>query len=119
MNDENQNVNFSVDKNNLYKEESVTDLKVASIRKLIPVKSDGTKDNDRKTIFVGHTQLMSPQGPIPIHSPLKGNSLEEAIDEFPGAMKIALSDMVEKAKKMQQEQQKQKNDDSRIIIPGR
>ena len=34
-----------VDKSNLYKEESFTDLKVATIRRLSPVKHDGSPDN--------------------------------------------------------------------------
>ena len=42
-----QNINFSIDKNNLYREESLTDLKVGSIRRLIPLKSDGNADDRR------------------------------------------------------------------------
>ena len=30
-----QKIDFTVDKNNLYREESITDIKVASIRRLI------------------------------------------------------------------------------------
>ena len=120
MNDteQEQQINFSVDKTNLYREEAITDLKVASIRRLIPLHPDGTEDKSRASLFMGHTQLMSPQGPVPIQSPLTANNLEEAMDEFPNAMKKALEEVVENVKKMQQEQMKQK-DDSRIIIPGR
>ncbi len=113
-----QQIDFSVDKTNLYKEEAITDLKVASIRRLIPIHPDGTEDKSRVPLFMGHTQLMSPQGPVPIQSPLTANTLKEAMDEFPNAMKKALDEVLENVKKMQQEQM-QKKDDSRIIVPGR
>ncbi len=121
-------IDFKLDKTNLYREESITDLKVATIKKLVPVKSDGTDDESRTPIFVGNTQLMSPQGPVPLQAPLTANSLEEALDAFPDAMQVALEKMVERVKKMQQEQQKtqqqqqpqmQPQEKSRIIMPGR
>jgi hypothetical protein len=112
-----QQFDFTVNKKNLYREDSITDLNVASIRRLVPVNSDGSDDTSRTAVYVGHTQLMSPQGPVPIQASLEANSLEEAIDQFPPAMSQALAEMMEKVKKMQ-EQQKQEND-SRIIVPGR
>jgi hypothetical protein len=113
-----QNIDFTIDKTNLHREESITDLKVGAIRKLIPINPDGTEDKSRTAIFIGHTQLMSPEGPIPIQAALKVNNLEEAMDAFPDAMKQSLSEMIEKIQKMQQQKSKKK-DDSRIIIPGR
>lgn len=115
-------INFNVDKNNLYREESITDLKVASIRRLIPVKADGTEDSSRQTVFIGQTQLMSPEGPLPIQSELAAGTIEEALEAFPDAMQRALSEVVEKIKKMQQQQKQQSQsnrDGSRIIVPGR
>ena len=116
-----QNIEFSIDKNDLYREESFTDLKVGSIRRLVPVRPDGTDDTARKPIFVGHTQLMSQDGPLPIQSKLAANTLEEAMDVFPETMKMALNELVERIQKMRQQQQQQRrqNDDSRIIMPGR
>ena len=116
-----QNIEFTVDKDNLYREESFTDLKVGSIRRLVPTNPDGTDDTSRTPIFVGHTQLMSQDGPLPIQSKLAANTLEEAIDVFPETMKQALNELVERIQKMQQQQQQQQspqNDDSRIIVPG-
>ena len=121
--DQDQNIEFNIDKDNLYREESFTDLKVGSIRRLVPTKPDGTDDPSRTPIFVGNTQLMSPDGPMPIQSKLSANTLEEAMDVFPEAMKQALGELVERIQKMRQEQQQQQqsqqNDDSRIIMPGR
>ncbi len=111
-----QKIDFTVDKNNLYKEEAITDLKVASLRQLLPINVDGTKDETRDAIYIGHTQLLSPQGPIPIQSKMAAKNLKEAIDEFPHAMQQALAQVVEEVKK---QQQVQKQNESRIIIPGR
>jgi hypothetical protein len=113
------NINFSIDNNNLYREESLTDLKVGSIRRLIPVKTDGTADDSRTEVFIGHTQLMSPEGPLPIQSELAATSLEEAIKVFPATMKQALQELIDKMQEMQRQQQRQEKDKSRIIIPGR
>ena len=114
-----QQINFTVDKNNLYREESITDLKVASIRRLMPINADGTEDAGRTPVFMAQTQLMSPEGPVPLQSALKAGSIEEAIDEFPGAMQKALGEMVERVKKMREQQMNEQKKDSRIIVPGR
>ncbi len=115
---ENQ-IDFTVEKNNLYREENILDLKSASIRCLTPVKPDGTDDESREMIFVGNTQLMSPQGPVPLHAPLKAATLEEAMEVFPEAMQKAMAEMIENVKRMQEQEQAKQQDDSRIIMPGR
>jgi hypothetical protein len=114
-----ENFDFNVDRNNLYREEALTDLKVASIRRLVPVKADGSEDATRSPIFYGSTQLMTPEGPLPIQAQLAANNLNEAFEEFPGAMQTALSEMIEKIQKFQEQQQRKKNEGSRIIVPGR
>ena len=114
-----QQIDFTVDKNNLYREEAITDIKVASIRRLVPINPDGTEDPSRTSIYVGHTQLMSPEGPIPIQAKIPANNLEEAMDEFPNAMQKGLAEVIESIKKAQREQELKAKDDSRIIVPGR
>jgi len=110
-----QKINFTVDQKNLYREEGLTDMKVASIRCMVPVLPDGTDDKSRVNIYIGQTQLMSPEGPLPIQAVLPANDLKEAIAAFPQAMQTAMAKMVEELKKMQQSQQKK--NDSRIIVP--
>lgn len=110
-------LNFTVDKENLYREESVTDLKIANIQKLIPIKSDGSTDDNRETVFIARTQLNSPQGPIPIQARLEeAKSLDQAMDMFPKAMEAETKKVAEAFKRMQEQQQKKQ--DSRIIMPG-
>ncbi|MBW2195287.1 MAG: cytoplasmic protein [Deltaproteobacteria bacterium] len=86
-----QNVDLSVDKNNLYRQEVITDFKLCSITTYIPLNPDGTEDKSRTVIFLGQTQVMSPQGPTPIQARLEADNLEEAIDAFPEAMKQAVN----------------------------
>ncbi len=113
-------IDFNVDTDNLYREESITDFKIASIRKMVPIKADGTDDDSRTDIYIGHTQLVSPDGPVPLQAKLEANTFEEAVTEFPVAMQKALEEMFERVQKMQQEQQQQQQEDkSRIIVPGR
>lgn len=116
----NNQLDFTVEKDNLYREENIIDLKSASIRCLTPIKPDGTIDESREKIFLGHTQLMSRQGPVPLQAPLKASTLEEAMENFPEAMQQAMAEMIENVKKMQQEQKKSKQkEDPSIIVPGR
>lgn len=110
-------IDFTVDQNNLYREESITDMKVAAIRQLTPITSSGALDESRTAIFVGTTQLMTPEGPLPIQAMLPANNLREAFEVFPKAMEEAMARMIEQIQQAQEAQKKK--DDSRIIVPGR
>lgn len=116
-NEQDQHIDFTVDTSNLYREEAITDFKVASIRRLVPITPDGAEDQSRNPIFIGHTELMSPEGPIPLQARLEADSFKEAMDAFPDAMNQALAEMVEKIKEMQRQQMQEKMD-KRIIVPG-
>ena len=105
-------LDLSVKQDNLYLEESFSDLDMASIRRLTPVRPNGLKDKSRKQIFVGHLNLMTPEGPLPIQASLAARNLKEAMEIYPEAMKTALAKMQEEIKKLQQKK------DSRIIVPG-
>jgi hypothetical protein len=120
---DNNSIDFSVDRSNLYREESYTDLKVGNIRRLIPVKPDGSEDKTRNTIFVGQTNLMTPNGPLPIQGVIRAKELQQAVKRFPEAMEEAVERMMEEAQKMKDQQGSEiitnQKEDSRIIIPGR
>ncbi len=112
MTEENPVAEMQPDLDNLYREESFTDLKVAQIRKLSPVKADGSADPSRNEMFIGETQLMSPRGPVPIHCPIEAASLKDAFDKFPEAVNAAVEKLIEEAKEMQRQEA------SRIVVPG-
>lgn len=116
---EQEKIEFTVDQTNLYREDGVTDLKVASIRRMMPITAEGEDDPSRSPLFFGHTQIITPQGPLPLQARLMANNLTEAIDAFPGAMEQEMSKMVQQIQKMQQEEKKKQENDSRIIVPGR
>lgn len=116
---EQEKLEFVVDTNNLYREDAITDLKVASIRRMIPVGADGQDDPSRAPLFFGHTQIITPQGPLPLQAKLAANNLDEAIAAFPAAMEQEMAKMVQQIRKMQEEEQNKQQNDSRIIVPGR
>ncbi len=103
---------IEVDKTNLYREELYTDLKIASIRVLTPVKVDGAIDTSRPVLYSGETQLMSQMGPVPVHAPIDAANLDEAIAKFPEAVNQAVERLMEEAREIQ------RREASRIVVPG-
>jgi hypothetical protein len=115
-----QPTELKLDRNNLYKEETFTDLKVGIIKRMTPVKSDGSMDKTRKAVFVAQTSLMTPSGPLPLQALVQAKELQQAIKKFPEAMKAAMDRLAEEAKKYKdQEQGRIAKPESRIIVPGR
>jgi hypothetical protein len=105
---------IKINPDNLYKEESFTDLTYATIRRLTPVKIDGSQDESRECIFTGMAQLMSPNGPIPVQFIIEGvKSLSEAAAKLPESVEKAVHTMIAEAKEMEREES------SRIVLPGR
>ncbi len=103
---------ITVDQDNLYREETFTDLKVASIRRLTPIRPDGSEDTTRPVMFVGETTLMSARGPLPINCPIEATTLAEAMEAFPQAVQTAVERLMEEAKEMQRQEA------NRIVVPG-
>ena len=118
-------VDFSVDRQNLYLEESFTDLKVATIRRLTPVKTDGSVDKTRKTVFIGETNILTPNGPLPLQAVIQAKQLQQAVKNFPAAMQAAVDKLAEEVKKMKEKNESPiispggGKEESRIIVPGR
>jgi hypothetical protein len=104
---------IKINTDNLYKEEAFTDLTFATIRRLTPVKLDGSIDESREPIFTGMTQLMSPNGPVPVQCLIEGaKTLSEAADKLPAAIEKTVQAMVAEAEEMRREEA------SKIILPG-
>ena len=105
---------IQMDAANLYREESYTDLKAGSLRKLVPVKADGTDDPARTPIYTAATQVMTPGGVLPLSGEVEGaKSLAEAVAGFPATIKQAIADLREEMAAMQRERA------SQIVVPGR
>lgn len=104
--DQQQQIDFTVDPNNLYREENFTDIKVAAIRRLIPVKPDGSEDDGRTPIFMGQTQLITPSGPVMLQSLLNAETIEEAMNQFPAAMQLQMDKMIAEMREKQSQENK-------------
>jgi hypothetical protein len=104
MADENSIENITIDGTNLWKEETITDLKVGSIRKLTPINLDGTEDESRQSTFSATTNVMTPGGALPISGEIAATNLEEAVENFNDAINTAIQKLQEDMIKMQQEQ---------------
>ena len=105
-------IDLKLDGNNLYREESFTDLKTGAVRRLTPVTEDGSTDESREPIFMAQTQLMSPNGPLPVSCMIEAATLPEAVKKFPDVVKKEVERIIELAQKAQKEES------SRIIVPG-
>jgi hypothetical protein len=103
---------ITVDTDNLHREEVFTDLHAASVRRLTPVKADGSDDSGRDVIYIGETNLMTQMGPLPVQFPIEAKSLDDAFSQFSEGVKGAIERLNERAKEMVREES------SRIVVPG-
>ncbi len=93
----------AMDLDNLYKQETFTDLGLGTIQRLSPVTPDGAPDASRKEMFVGTAQIMTQHGPIPVQAEIQADNLKAACDAFPQAIKDAVNNLVEQAKQIERE----------------
>jgi hypothetical protein len=102
---------IKLDPASLYREEVVTDRKAGTLRRLVPIRIDGTTDSGRAVLYSGQTQLLTPAGVLPLVFDIDATTLEEAIRKFPEAVRAALDEAIEEAREMRREQA------SRIVVP--
>jgi len=96
----------------LYREETFTDQKVGTIRRLTPVDLDGNDDPSRPTQFSGQTQVLTQAGPLPINFELDAGNLSEAVAGFAAAAELGLEKTMQELQEMRRQQQ------SSIVVPG-
>ena len=102
---------IKLDSQALYREELFTDRRAGTIRRLTPVTVKGDVDTSRPTLFSGQTQLLTPAGVLPLVFEIEAATLEEALQKFPAAVKVALDEAIEEAREMRREAA------SRIVVP--
>jgi len=103
---------LKVDPDNLYREETYSDLRAGSIRRLTPVRADGEPDPGREVLYFGHAQVLSQMGPLPVEFEIPAGSLDEALDKFPEGAEEAVKRMAEEIRELQRQQA------SQIVVPG-
>src|SRR5258706_14975259 len=96
----------------LYIEEIFTDRRVGTIRRLTPIKKDGTRDTARAVLYVGETQVLTPAGALPIGFEIGAGSLEEAAEKVGPLAKEAIERTVEELQELRRQAA------SSIVRPG-
>src|SRR5215510_14726632 len=66
----------------LYREDVYTDQRIGTVRRMTPVKSDGSDDPSRPLIFVGQATVMTPMGSLPLSFELRAKTLAEAVAQL-------------------------------------
>lgn len=102
---------IQLDPASLYREEIFTDRRAGTLRRLIPIRTDGSTDPARSVLFSGQTQLLTPAGVLPLAFDIEAATLEEALRKFPEGVKLALEQAIEEAREMRRESA------SRIVVP--
>src|SRR5471030_126844 len=111
MSSANESRQATMDSKQVYREETFTDRKVGTIRKLTPVSADGAADATRPVIFVGQAQVMTPMGAVPISFELDAATLDAAIDKFGATAEQAVQQTMRELQEMRREQA------SSLVIP--
>jgi hypothetical protein len=101
----------TMDSTQIYLEETFTDRKVGTIRRLTPVAADGSADSARPVIFVGQAQVMTPMGAVPISFELDAATLSAAVEKFAAAAEQAVHQTMRELQEMRREQA------SSLVIP--
>jgi hypothetical protein len=101
----------TMDSTQIYHEETFTDRRVGTIRRLTPVTADGSIDLARPVIFVGQAQVMTPMGAVPISFELDASTLNAAIEKFGIAAEQAVQQTMRELQEIRREQA------SSLVIP--
>ena len=104
--------NLKMERDRLYLEEVITDLAAGTIRRMTPIKADGTPDVSRATLYMGQAQILSAMGPLPVQFELEADNLEEAVEMFGPEAEKAVRRMVDELRELQREQA------SQIVVPA-
>jgi len=95
----------------MYREETFTDRRAGTIRRLTPINLEGMTDPSRPVLFSGQTQLLTPAGVLPLVFEIEARTLDEAVRKFPEGVKDALEQAISEAQEMRREAA------SRIVVP--
>ena len=100
-----------MDADALYQEEMFTDRRVGALRRLTPVKRDGSRDPARPILFVGQAEIMTNMGPVPISFEIEGETLDQAVAGFAPAAAVAIERTVQQIQEMRRQQA------SQLVVP--
>src|SRR5262245_5341917 len=95
----------------LYREDIFTDQRIGTVRRLTPVKSDGSDDSSRSLVFIGQATVMTPMGSLPLSFELPAKTLTEAVAQFGPAAQHAIEDAARELQELRRQAA------SSIVIP--
>ena len=87
----------------LYREDTYTDHKIGSIRVLTPITAEGAVDPGRPVLYMGHTQLMTAVGALPLNFDIDAGSLTDAVEKFSDAANAAVEATMKELQDMRRE----------------
>ena len=95
----------------LCREEVFTDRRIGTIRRITPVRPDGTVDPGRPVHYAGQAQMMTPAGTLPLSFEIEAESLEEAVGKFAATAREEVARTLEELEALHREAS------SSILIP--
>ena len=101
----------TMDAASLYREEIITDRKVGTIRLMVPVRSDGSLDPARPTIYTGDAQIMTNMGALPVSFDIEAKDLAEAVAKYGEAAKVGIERTMHELQELRRQQS------SGLIVP--
>ncbi|MFL6620500.1 MAG: hypothetical protein ACJ8MH_17970 [Povalibacter sp.] len=108
---EERDADAQMDADALYQEEMFTDRRVGALRRLTPVKPDGSRDEARPLLFVGQAEIMTNMGPVPINFEIPGDDLAQAVAGFGPAASAAVERTVQQIQDLRRQQA------SQLVVP--
>ncbi|HEY0943216.1 MAG TPA: hypothetical protein VGE08_24240 [Steroidobacter sp.] len=108
---EDRNQDPQMDTEGLYQEDNFTDRKVGAIRRLSPVRADGSADPSRPVLFIGQAEIMTNMGPVPINFEIEAKTLADAVVGFAPAAQAAIERTVQQIQEMRRQQA------SQLVVP--
>lgn len=101
-----------MDASNLYREETISDLKIGTLRILTPITVTGEPDDAREVQYIGQANLYTPAGAMPLNFEIEADSLQAAVDGFEAGARQAMEETMERLREMRREQA------SSLYVPG-
>jgi hypothetical protein len=105
------NRQIQMDTSSIYLEETFTDRRVGTIKRMSPVTSNGAPDSARPVLYVGQAQIMTPMGALPLSFEIEADSLDAAIGKFGPAAELAVQQTMRELQEMRRESA------SSLVIP--
>ena len=108
---EDRNQDSQMDAEGLYQEDNFTDRRVGAIRRLSPVRADGSADPSRPVLFIGQAEIMTNMGPMPINFEIEATTLDQAVAGFAPAAAAAIERTVQQIQEMRRQAA------SQLVVP--